>query len=177
MSELTEVFRPVKGYLGLYEVSNYGRVKSLARNTYRSDGTLHKRIKESLKGRLISTHGYYHLGLCKDSKTKTHQIHLLVWDAFGDKQRDGLRLQVDHKDNNKLNNNIDNLQLLTIRQNVSKGWLQHKKTSRYTGVSRFKDKWQVFIHLNGKNKNLGVFACEITASRAYQKALVKVGVC
>ncbi|KKK61251.1 hypothetical protein LCGC14_3016220, partial [marine sediment metagenome] len=121
-------WKDIKNYEGLYQVSNFGDVKSLERKVNNQYGA--ERILKSNFG----SNEYKVVVLCKDKKQSTKTVHSLVWDAFGDKSRNGRKLQVDHKDENKLNNNINNLQLLTNRENTNKGKSQYKKTSKYTGV-------------------------------------------
>jgi len=114
------------------------------------------------------------VALYKEAKYKTCKIHHLVWGAFGDKLRDGMKLQVDHKDENKTNNCIDNLQLLTNRQNTTKyhrtkrdlptGVYWHKKAKKYTS----------YIYRENKHKYLGLFSSPREASLIYQKELTEV---
>jgi len=165
-----ETFKPIKDYEGLYEVSNYGRVKSLEKRV--KNGVGYRTVRERIL-KLAIEDGYYFVKLSENSKAKNCRIHQLVWDTFGDRQRNGRTLQVDHIDSNKLNNRIDNLQLLSNRENSSKGWLQRETTSKYTGVSWNKNskKWGVAIHANGIHKYLGTFINELEASEVYQKAL------
>ena len=167
-----EEFRPIitekEDYTGLYEVSNHGKVKSLKRevnNQYGSERILKPGISRS---------GYYIVSLHKNGKQKTPTIHSMEWDAFSDVKRNGKKLQIDHKDSNKLNNMFDNLQLLSARQNVSKRFIQNgNKTSKYTGVywDKKRQKWHAQITINGKKKHLGFFTTEYEAHLDYQRAL------
>jgi len=72
-----------------------------------------------------------------------------------------------------LNNRVDNLQLVSPRENSSK---DRHGSSKYTGVNWLKNrgKWQANIQIDGKLKYLGVFDKEINAHNAYQKALSKL---
>jgi len=169
--QLIEIWKPIKNYEGLYEVSNHGRVKSLAKEWINGRGLRKK--SDSIKKISITDRGYKSAILNNNKKRKTFTVHSLVWDHFGDQPRNGLKLQVDHIDNNKLNNRIDNLQLLTQRANISKYHKTQKHTSHYTGVHWSKDskKWRSVIGINGKYKHLGYFIDEHDAHLAYQKAL------
>lgn len=142
-----------------YAISNYGNVKSVLTN-------------QILKT-WMNEYGYAGVSFRIRGKKYTKIIHLLVWDIFGDKPRNGMKLQVDHKDENKVNNRIDNLQLLTPRQNTIKS--VPTRTSRFTGVHWASDrnKWRAAVHLNGKQKLLGSYVCESLAGLAYQKALIQ----
>lgn len=168
MAKIKEVFKPIRGYEGLYEVSNFGNVKSLARKT----GNQYDKVETILKP-CPDERGYLHVSLYKDGKQETHKIAHLVYDYFGKGERDGYSIHVDHVDNNKTNNRIDNLQLLTSRENTSKGWGIKKTTSKFIGVDWHKqnEKWRARIQINGKDLHLGSFANEFNAHLAYQKAL------
>lgn len=167
-----EEIKPIKGYEGLYSVSNYGYVISLAK-TWEAGRGVFSRGEIVLHG-AINSNGYPIVNLCKNGKQKTIKIHHLVWDHFGDKLRNGMISQLDHIDNIKANPRIDNLQLLTQRANCSKGIIHRGGTSsKYIGVSWHKlyKKWIASIRIKGKPKHLGYFTDEEEASETYQKAL------
>ncbi len=162
---MKEIWKSIKSYEGLYELSNYGYVKSLKRKWVLNDIIL----KAGL-----DINGYFYVILCKSGKVKAHKISLFVWDHFGDRPRNGRKLQVDHIDNNRQNDRIDNLQLLTNRQNISKGISQNGKTlNKYIGITWHNQskKWYARIEINGKQKHLGSFNNEVEASSEYQRAL------
>lgn len=75
-----EVWRPIKYYEGLYEISNLGRVKSLERVV--KNHSVEKIKPESIKSLTVGAYGYYVVSLTKNGKTKTHNIHRLVAEAF-----------------------------------------------------------------------------------------------
>ena len=157
MGQQREEFRSISGYEGLYEVSNFGNVKSLINN---------KILKPCLGSR-----GYYMVRVYKDNKGNTMSIHVLVAMAFLGHKPDGYKIVVDHIDNNKLNNHVSNLQLISNRENTSKD--KKNGTSKYTGVTWYNasNKWLAQIAINSKKKNLGLFETEDEAHEAYQKAL------
>ena len=153
-----EVYKKIKDYELLYLVSNFGNVKSIKTQ---------KILKPS-----IDKKGYLRVYLSKKSIQKTIRIHILVAQSFLNHKNDGsLNLVVDHKDNNKLNNNSDNIQIITNRHNSSKD--KQNKTSIYTGVSfdKSRNKWSAEIRLGKTRKKLGRFVNEIDAHNAYQKEL------
>jgi hypothetical protein len=153
-----KIWKPIKSYEGLYEISNDGDVRSLTKN--RSPYT--------------GKNGYCYISLCKNGKQKTHYLHQLVWDAFGDQPRNGFKLQIDHIDENKMDNSINNLRLVTHRQNNSR----HKnKTSQYVGVSwhKLNQKWLAQMKIDGKIRHLGYFSTEYLAHLAYQNKLEQIG--
>lgn len=102
-----EEWRDIVGYEGLYQVSNYGRVKSIARSYRHND----KILKQDLK-----SNGYWQVHLCRNSKSKWHHVHRLVAMAFITKA-DGCDI-VNHIDNNRQNNHVINLEWTTMKDNI-----------------------------------------------------------
>ena len=156
---MKEIWKNIESYEGLYQVSNFGRVRSLRFN------------KQRMLKPIINIYGYLVLNLCKDGNKKNLRIHQLVAMAFLDHKPNGMKIVVDHIDNNKKNNRADNLQLISQRQNSSKD--KKGYSSKYVGVAwhKAKSKWLSKIWINGKSKHLGIFADEIEAAKAYQNAL------
>ena len=115
---MQEIWKPVKGYKGIYEVSNTGIVRSLDRTVKVSGKRTQRR-----KGIIISSHinhkGYLTVSLSKNGKNKRTSIHRLVATAF---IPNILNLsQVNHKDENKLNNCVENLEWCTNEYNSRYG--------------------------------------------------------
>ena len=169
-NSMKEEYRDIKGYEGLYQISNLGNVKSLDRMVLYSNGVnrLHKGriLKQS-----IGSNGYLLVSLCLESNCKVKHIHQLIAVAFLNHLPNGHKIIIDHKNNNKLDNHIKNLQLITHRENLSKD--KNGYSSKYVGVSWAKDrkKWGSHIQIKGKSKTLGYFANEIEASNAYKLKL------
>lgn len=160
---MQEVWKPVVGYEGLYEVSNLGRVKSLPRNGTSKNGRI---LSQSKTGK------YLNVGL-RNKGLKTYLVHILVAKAFLDyKPIKGL-IVVDHIDNNGNNNMVTNLQVITSRENVSKDRIG---TSKYTGVhwSNYHNKFIAQIKINKKQYHIGCFDCEIEAKNAYISRLNEI---
>jgi hypothetical protein len=108
-----EVWQPVKGFENLYEISNLGNVKSLDRLV---NGFNSKKLK---KGKLLTQHnrnGYLGVVLSKEGYTKSFTVHRLVAIAF--LPNDDFSLTVNHKDGNKHNNSIENLEWCTMSEQL-----------------------------------------------------------
>ena len=169
---MQEVWKPVVGYEGLYEVSNLGRVYSLPKKWIRNKGA-----NRSHNGKFLSvglsSKGYPRVLLSRDGKCKIREIHQLVAEAFLDHRPCGYKIVVDHIDNNKLNNAVTNLQLISQRQNASK---EVRGTSKYVGVSydKARSKWSACISFNKKVLKLGRFNTEYEAHIAYQTKLNEI---
>lgn len=107
---MEEVWKDIAGYEGLYQVSNFGRVKSLDR--YVPHSSLGRKF---CKGCIMSLHinnaGYCTVNLCKDNKYKSFDIQRLVALAFIPNPNN--LPEVNHKDENKLNNSVENLEWVT----------------------------------------------------------------
>lgn len=158
---MIEEWRKIKGNED-YEISSIGRVKSL------------KYGKNVILTNSISSSGYYTVGIRENSYTKTKQVHQLVAIEYLNHKPNGFNLVIDHIDNNKLNNRVENLRIVTIRENTNR--VHITSSSKYIGVSWHKkgNKWGARIRINGILKHLGFFSNEIEASNTYQNALMKL---
>lgn len=107
---MEEVWKDIYGYEGLYQVSNLGRVKSF----YARNGRLSNQSR-TLKPKL-DRYGYLKLTLCKNKNYKYVTIHRLVATSFIDNPEN--KSEVNHKDGNKLNNCVENLEWLTGLENI-----------------------------------------------------------
>lgn len=111
---MEEIWRDIKGYEGKYQVSNLGRVKSLER----TDNNNHKVKEKELK--IISDKDQYSIiNLYQNGKNKTCRIHRLVASAFIPNPNN--YPVINHKDENRTNNRIDNLEWCTSKHNNNYG--------------------------------------------------------
>lgn len=132
-----EIWKDINGFVGLYQVSNLGRVKSLNRIVVRSDGR-----KQEVKERILKAGfngNYYHVRLLKDGVTKTALVHRLVAEAFLPNVSN--LPFVNHKDENKTNNIVDNLE-----------WCDMKYNKRYSNAVKILQ-LDLFIYRNN-NKSM-----------------------
>jgi len=160
--EYVKIWKDIKNYEGRYQVSTFGRIKSL---NYKRTG-VKQILNPSINGR-----GYFIVSFRKNGISKTFGIHQLVAIAFLGHIPNGHKLVINHKDFNKQNNYYKNLEITTNRNNTNRKHCKH--SSQYTGVSWFNpsSKWRAIITISGKTKHLGLFKNEIDASNKYQKAL------
>jgi hypothetical protein len=122
---MIEKFKPVKGYAGIYEISNMGRVKSLSRVVERKDGNT-RVTEDRIILPFLTKCGYHQIVLCKDGVRKKHLIHRLVANAFIPNDNPTDNVLVNHKDENKLNNRVDNLEWCSAYYNTRYGKLQKR---------------------------------------------------
>lgn len=163
---MEEVWKDIPNYEG-YRVSNLGKVKSLARKGFNKKDIV---LKPSL------VNGYFRVTLVKNNIKRNIFIHQLVAMAFLNHTINGYNKVVDHKDENKLNNNLLNLQIISPRENRNRSIDKTKTTSSYTGVSWDSGvkKWRSKIYFKDKQYYLGVFDLEKDAFVAYQEALLRL---
>ena len=103
---MEEIWKDINGYEGLYQISNLGRVKSF-----------YSGYVKILK--LKITNGYYRIGLRKNGKRKFYQIHRLVYETFIGEIPQGI--QVNHINEVKTDNRLENLNLMTPKENINWG--------------------------------------------------------
>lgn len=156
-----EIWKSISGYEGLYEISNEGNVRSL----------LNDKIKVMTP--VDNGIGYLLIGLTKDGKRKFMLVHRLVYSAFKGEIPDGMC--INHHDECKANNNIDNLELMTIAENInfgtrnSRSALSNKFSSRKGSI---KERKPVFCF-----NNCTIYSSSCEAARElhiYQSSIVKV---
>lgn len=112
-----ELWKDIKGYEGRYQVSNLGRVKSLSREMFNGVST-YKSKERILKERIAKDKSHYAtVSLRKDGRSSTKAIHRLVAEAFIPKVEG--KHYVNHKDENKLNNLVENLEWVTPSENLN----------------------------------------------------------
>ena len=111
-----EIWKAVKGYEGLYEVSNYGNVRSVPRNNTKG---------KILKPYISKQNGYCTVSLSKNNKKKTVRVHCILMQAFNPaNKKPGYDAQytIDHKDGNKTNNRLDNLEWCSQSENQKRAY-------------------------------------------------------
>lgn len=115
---IEEQWKDIVGYEGLYQISNFGRVKSICRlvNTKSKGKETKRHIYEKILKNCINGCGYEYVCLSKKGKTKKHRIHRLVGEYFIPNPFN--KPQLNHIDGNKLNNNINNLEWCNNSENM-----------------------------------------------------------
>lgn len=132
---MEEVWMPVVGYEGLYQVSNLGRVRSIDREVCVRGGV------RTSKGQLIKPcfngQGYLFVTLTKDNKPKASRINRLVAEAFIPNPENFP--VVNHKDYDRTNNCADNLEWCTVEYNTR--YSSAKKVLQYDLDGNFVAEW------------------------------------
>lgn len=137
-----EIWKDIKGYEGLYQISNLGKIKS---------------NKKILKPYINKKDGYAYIGLHKNKNNKVLKIHRLVAQTFIDNPNN--LPQVNHKDENKTNNSIDNLEWCSAKYNIT--YSQGKMINQFDKNNIFLKQWpsamEIQRHLKIDNSN--IIAC------------------
>jgi hypothetical protein len=123
---MEEIWKDIKGWEGLYQVSNLGRVKRLKDSFYVVDKKQKREYYKTINEKIIKQHigdvGYMELQLTNPHKKVKNMIrtHILIANAFINPIKN--KYCVNHKDGNKLNNLIDNLEWCTQEENIKHAW-------------------------------------------------------
>ena len=151
---MQEIYKDIIGYEGLYQISNFGNVKSFrAKN---STGKLRK-LDKSKSGNLF----YYRITLHKDNVSTKFLVHRLVAMHFLSTDEDYSKLQVNHIDNDGLNNHVSNLEWCTASENMahSHKQLRQEHVKKAAAIGRAKnaklkahEKYEQYLNkdLNGR---------------------------
>ena len=172
---MEEIWKDIKDY-PLYQVSNLGNVRS---RNYQYFGGKYRNILYKKKGRMLKQfvdNGYAHVNLSRNGKIKKSRVHRLVATAFLPNPTN--LPMVNHKDENKLNNNVDNLEWCTPLYNTryGTGILRAKINNSYpvlqfTLDGEFVKEW---FGANEAARNIGVSpACISMAARGILKTSQK----
>lgn len=97
-----DLWKDIPNFEGLYQASTNGKIRSL--------------YKDKILKQEISKNGYCKIMLCKDKKRKLFSVHRLIAKTFLNDYDNNL--QVNHKDGNKQNNHIENLEMVTAKENI-----------------------------------------------------------
>jgi hypothetical protein len=158
---MKEIWKDIPGYFGKYKVSNLGGVRSLGARV---------RILKTSR----TKDGYLRVGLSKNGNARRFKVHQLVAMAFLNHKPKGNKLVVNHKNFVKSDNRLENLEVVTNRENCNKKHLY--STSKYTGVYWDKRRkiWRAEITIKGKKLYLGSFEDDYNAHIVYERALAEI---
>ena len=153
MIPVLEIWKDVKGFEGQYQVSNLGEVKSLERRVLHKNGVT-TAVREKILKECSNPKGYRLITLYTKNKRYSQQVHRLVMRTFVGESE----LEVNHKNGDKSDNRLSNLEYNTLRENMNHKNTILKNQKRY-GVYWHKQagKWASKIEVKRKQKHLGLF--------------------
>lgn len=151
-----EIWKDIKGYEDKYQVSDTGKIKAL---------NFHNEKKEKELIPKKRRDGYFCIQLYKNNKRKSYYIHKLVAEAFIENPYN-LKC-INHKDENKQNNNVSNLEFCTIKYNnhysfkARKNRKKDKKISQYTIDGKLIKQWNTIKEIETIKgySYYGIFNC------------------
>lgn len=150
-----EIWKDIQSYDGYYQISNLGRVKSLRRLIW--NGFSNHLTKDKIRKLVVNNYGYTYVKISFNKKSIKFSVHRLVALHFIDNPKN--KLEVNHIDSIRLNNNVKNLEWVSKSENQCHSKITKKTTSKYIGVcfnKNFKTNvWISQIRIN--NKNIGTY--------------------
>ena len=126
-----EIWKDIKNYEGIYQINNFGKIKS----AYKKGNNCNNKILKVS----YTYNGYERVGLSKNNKTKKYLVHRLVAETFIPNPNN--YPCINHKDENKQNNNINNLEWCTRSYNINYGNRNNNLnkeivTIKYTNINK-----------------------------------------
>lgn len=148
---MEEIFKDIKNYEGIYKISNTGKVIRLSKSNDKRYSNKSWELKPQM-----SKKGYYIFNLCKNGKSKIYLLHRLIAEHFIDNKNN--YEVVNHKDGNKLNNSLDNLEWCSFKDNVKHAYKNElmkncKKICQYDKKNNFIKKYYS-INIASKETNV-----------------------
>ena len=160
---MTEIWKDIEGYENLYQVSNLGRVKALGNGGSKNSKFSSERILKTCEIK-----GYLRVTLSKDGKQKQYSVHRLVAQAF--LQNPDNLPQVNHKDEDKTNNRVDNLEWCSAKYNNNYGTRIQRITEKKSKQVLCVETGKIYPSLRQAERELGISHNNISAAcRGIQK--------
>lgn len=160
---MEEKWKDIRGYEGIYQVSNLGNVKKIRFINNRCNFK-----KESIR-KLNIRNGYYIIQLSKNGSRKSYQVHRLVAQAFISNPEN--KPFINHKDYNPLNNNVNNLEWCTQKENVNWSICNMKKRKNITH-SNTNEKYITYRKENDTYR-ITIDKKEYTSCKTLKEAIIK----
>lgn len=167
---MTEIWKDIKGYEGLYQISSYGRVKSLERIIKLSNnfGNFSYKTSERMLQLITNNKGYYVVSLVKNKQKKQHRVHQLVAKHFLNNENNFNC--INHIDGDKKNNHVNNLEYCTDSHNIKEAYRIGLKKPNFCMLGKLDDKCPNSIPVNQLTID-GVFIKRWNSSREAMRQL------
>ena len=163
-------YEDVKGYEGLYYVTETGEVYAYTKLMVSSANNAWLYFEHKIR-QAKKRNGYMMVTLYKRGKAKMHYVHRVVAEAFLGNAKN--LPMVNHKDLNRTNNNVENLEYCTARYNNAYSVLAKTHSSKYLGVTwdKSRRKWTAQYQVGKKKIFLGRFDTQEEAHEKYKKVM------
>ena len=161
-----EIWKDIKGYEGLYQVSNLGRIKRLSFLHGKSKKIIKK--EKILKPIINKRNGYVYCGL-SDNGTKSIRLHKLVLNTFN--PCDDEKMQVNHINGNKQDNRLENLEWCTCKENINHAYKIGLKEGRRDKNNTLSKKVAQY-DIEGKLINIWESTMQIQRSLGYSNTSI-----
>jgi len=160
---MKEIWKDIPEYNGAYQASNLGNIRSTDRFVKCKHGDAFRRGKV-LKPAIMRG-GYLGVNFSVKSVTRSHHVHFLVAWAFIGERKKGF--VINHKDGDRFNNSVKNLEYVTARENVTHSNIKTRKNMTCAFLNKKTNKWFCRFHFDGKLINLGTYNTAKEANAAY----------
>lgn len=132
MFEQLQMWRPITGYEGLYEVSEFSNIKSLSRFVYSPLASIPYIIPEKILKKTKDKFGYSRVSLSKDGKVRKRQVHILSAIEFLSNPHN--KKEVNHKKGVSAGDHVSNLEWATHQENIQHSYNILKRKPTWTGI-------------------------------------------
>ena len=162
---MEEIWKDIKNYEGIYQVSNMGRIKSVERYMLNRWGNGFKKWREKIKIQTLSKNGYYTVRLSNNGKDKGYSTHRLVAEAFVPNPEN--KPCVDHINTDRTDNRAENLRWCTNKENQNNPLTKIK-------MKRNKSKAKPIIQLTKTNELVQKWesASQVQRDLGYNKSAI-----
>jgi len=160
---MKEIWKDIPGYEGYYQVSNKGNIKSLERQKKSGQGYFYR--KERILKKILMSTGYHFVHLCKGKNIKMTSCHRLMATAFIPNPEN--KPQINHKNGNKTDNRLENLEWVTRKENAKHAYDNGLTKPPKPPIMRGKNnpKSRAVIQLTKDGKKVNEFDCIEEAKR------------
>lgn len=158
---MQEIWKDIKGYEGLYQVSNFGEVKSLERPYINQYGKYGLKKEKILNKKIVcfdknkkEIQGYYAVNLSNKDRGKWKRLHIIVATAFLKNPEN--KKEINHKNGNKLDNRVENLEWVTHKENCLHAWKTGLHKNEEERIRKIKEKNKILKKIT-KDMILDIF--------------------
>lgn len=152
---MREIWKDIKDFKG-YQVSNKGRIRTFNKVTY-----THKHGERHWKNKILRYKGNtyktgYRVDLWKEGKPYTLLVARLVAFTFYNEDINNHKLTVDHIDGNRLNNNLENLELVSLKENIQRGFENglYKSQKKIKLINKNNNKSEIYRSMAQASKSI-----------------------